>query len=91
MPSKQTLNIRILSCGGMFDLMSEQEATFLNSSLGLFRNVQDLGRAVPRANASRNRALLAPSRGRNAERHQTDGPGDVRTGIDDHRLTIPQR
>ena len=40
----------------MLDLMSEQEATFLNSSLGLFRNVQDLGRAVPRANASMVRA-----------------------------------
>jgi hypothetical protein len=40
----------------MFDLMSEQEANFLNSSLGLFRNVEDLGRAHPRANASMVRA-----------------------------------
>jgi hypothetical protein len=56
MVSKQTLNVRVLSCGGMFDLMSEQEANFLNSSLGLFRNVQDFGRATPRANASMVRA-----------------------------------
>jgi len=54
--AKQTLNIKILSCGGMVDLMSEQEATFLNSSLGLFRNVQEQGRATPRANASMVRA-----------------------------------
>ncbi|MBK6870744.1 MAG: hypothetical protein IPG94_04910 [Kineosporiaceae bacterium] len=59
MPAKQTLNIKILSCGGMFDLMSEQEASFLNSSLVLFRNVQDLGRARPRANASMIRAYRA--------------------------------
>jgi hypothetical protein len=56
MTSKQTLNIKIISCGGMFDLMSEQEASFLHGSLGLFRNVKDLGRAVPRANASMVRA-----------------------------------
>ena len=32
--------------------MSEQEAIFLTSSLGLFRNVKDFGRATPRANTS---------------------------------------
>ncbi len=37
-------------------MMSEQEATFLMHSLGLFRNVKDVGRAVPRANASLTRA-----------------------------------
>ena len=52
----QTLEVHVLSCGGMFDLMSEQEATFLVHSLGLFRNVKDLGRAVPRANTSLTRA-----------------------------------
>jgi hypothetical protein len=54
--SKHTLRVRILSCGGTQDLMSEQEAVFLNSSLGLFRNVRDIGRATPRAQASMVRA-----------------------------------
>jgi len=40
----------------MSDLMSEQEAVFLNSALPLFRNVVDLGRAAPRANPSMVRA-----------------------------------
>src|SRR4051794_31724205 len=48
----QVLEIRVLSCGGMLDLMSEQEAAFLVSSLGLFRNVRHVGRATPRANVS---------------------------------------
>ena len=46
----------MLTCGGMFDQMSEGEATFLVSALGLFRNVQDQGRAVPRANVNLVRA-----------------------------------
>jgi len=57
--SKQTLEIRILSCGGMFDLMSEMEALFLVNSLGLYRNQTDWGRAVPRANASLVRAYTS--------------------------------
>lgn len=52
MPSKQTLSINVMSCGAMLDLMSEQEANFLNTSLSLFRNVQELGRSLPRANVS---------------------------------------
>ena len=40
----------------MTDQMSEQEAVFLNGSLPLFRNVQDRGRATPRANTSLVRA-----------------------------------
>lgn len=40
----------------MLDLMSEQEANFLNTSLSLFRNVQELGRSLPRANVSLTRA-----------------------------------
>jgi hypothetical protein len=40
----------------MLDYMSEQEASFLVSSLGLFRNVKDLGRALPRANVNLTRA-----------------------------------
>lgn len=54
--AKHTLRVQILSCGGTQDLMSEQEAMFLNSSLGLFRNVRDIGRATPRAQASMVRA-----------------------------------
>jgi len=50
MPARQTLEITILSCGGMSDLMSEQEAVFLNAAMPLFRNVIDFGRARPRAN-----------------------------------------
>jgi len=55
-PSKQTLDIKIISCGGMIDLMSEMEASFLVNSLGLFRNRQAHGRATPRANVSLVRA-----------------------------------
>lgn len=50
-PALQTLEITVLNCGGMWDIMSEQEASFLNTSLPLFRNVQDIGRALPRANS----------------------------------------
>src|SRR4051812_38204148 len=59
MPSVQVLKIRVLSCGGLRDLMSEMEASFLVSSLGLFRNVQDLGKAKPRANVNLVRAYTA--------------------------------
>jgi hypothetical protein len=59
MPSTQVLEIKIVNCGGMIDLMSEQEAAFLISSLGLFRNVVDHGRATPRANVSLVRAYTA--------------------------------
>jgi hypothetical protein len=55
-PSKQVLDIKILSCGGMIDLMSEMEAAFLVNSLGLFRNRAAHGRATPRANVSLVRA-----------------------------------
>jgi hypothetical protein len=47
--AKQTLNVRIVSCGGTQDLMSELEATFLASCLGLFRTQMEMGRATPRA------------------------------------------
>lgn len=57
MSAQQTLAVTILSCGGMADLMSEQEAVFLNSALPLFRNVVELGRATPRANPSMVRAF----------------------------------
>lgn len=59
MPSKQVLEIKVVSCGGMIDLMSEQEAAFLVSSLGLFRNVPNHGRATPRANVSFVRAYTS--------------------------------
>lgn len=59
MNAKQTLDVTVLSCGGMRDLMSEQEANFLNSALALFRNVQDYGNATPRANVSMIRAYKA--------------------------------
>lgn len=52
MASKQVLNVHVLSCGAMSDLMSDQEALFLRTSLGLFRNVVEHGRATPRANVS---------------------------------------
>jgi hypothetical protein len=55
-PSKQVLEIKVLTCGGMIDQMSEQEASFLVSSLGLFRNVVHHGRATPRANVNLVRA-----------------------------------
>jgi hypothetical protein len=56
MGATQVLEIKIVSCGGMVDLMSEQEGSFLMNSLGLFRNVADMGRSTPRANASLIRA-----------------------------------
>jgi hypothetical protein len=56
MPAKQTLDVTILSLGGMRDIMSEMEATFLNSALALFRNVEEYARAEPRANVSMVRA-----------------------------------
>jgi hypothetical protein len=63
--------IKVISCGGMFDLMSEQEASFLVSALGLFRNVQDVGRALPRANVSLVRAYTQRDflRGLNDDAH----------------------
>ena len=54
--NRQVLDINIVNCGGLRDLMSEMEASFLVSALGLFRNVQDLGRAKPRANVNLTRA-----------------------------------
>lgn len=65
MASKQTLQITILSCGGMSDLMSEQEANFLNSALGLFRNVPSYGRGTPRAQPVMVR-VYRPSEAKNA-------------------------
>jgi hypothetical protein len=59
MPSVQVLKIKVLNCGGMMDLMSEQEASFLVNSLGLFRNQERLGRATPRANVNLVRAYNA--------------------------------
>lgn len=56
MSSTQVLNIKIINCGGLRDLMGEMEASFLVSALGLFRNVQDIGRATPRANVNLTRA-----------------------------------
>ena len=43
----------------MFDLMSEQEASFLVTSLGLFRNRQGPGRGTPRVNVNLIRAYTA--------------------------------
>lgn len=59
MPSSQVLNVKVLSCGGLRDLMSEMEASFLVSALGLFRNVEDFGKAKPRANVNFARAYTA--------------------------------
>lgn len=59
MPSRQVLDIKILSCGGMFDLMSELEAAFLVNSLGLFRNIVGPGRATPRGNVNLVRAYTS--------------------------------
>jgi hypothetical protein len=53
------LKIKVLNCGGMIDLMSEQEASFLVNSLGLFRNQEKMGRATPRANVNLVRAYNA--------------------------------
>lgn len=55
-PATHVLKIKIVNCGGLRDLMSEMEASFLVSALGLFRNVQDIGRATPRANVNLIRA-----------------------------------
>ena len=59
MASTQLLKINIVNCGGMRDIMSEQESLFLQQALPLFRNVQDQGRATPRANASMTRVYNA--------------------------------
>ena len=52
----QILDIRVVNCGGLRDLMSEMESSFLVSALGLFRNREDLGRGYPRANVNLVRA-----------------------------------
>jgi hypothetical protein len=52
----QTLDIKVISCGGLRDLMCEMEAAFLVSSLALFRNRPDLGRGYPRAKVNLVRA-----------------------------------
>jgi hypothetical protein len=57
--AKQTLDIRIINCGGMSDLMSELESSFLVDALGLFRNRPDLGRGTPRAKVNLVRAYKA--------------------------------
>ena len=51
--------------------MSEQEASFLVSSLGLFRNVQGHGRSLPRANVNLTRAYTQSDflRGANGNEH----------------------
>lgn len=59
MAGSQVLDIRVINCGGLRDLMSEMEASFLVSALGLFRNHQDLGRGYPRANVNLTRAYRA--------------------------------
>lgn len=59
MAAKQVLNIRILNCGGLRDLMSELESQFLMNSLGLYRNAQDFVRGKPRANVNLVRAYDA--------------------------------
>jgi hypothetical protein len=52
MTAAQVLDIRVINCGGMRDLMNEMESSFLVSALGLFRNQQDFGRGKPRANVN---------------------------------------
>lgn len=59
MSSTQVLKVKVLSCGGLRDLMSEMEASFLVSALGLFRNQHDFGKAKPRANVNFVRAYTA--------------------------------
>lgn len=59
MAAKQVLDIKVLNCGGLRDLMSEMESSFLVSALGLFRNRQDLGRGTPRATVNLLRAYNA--------------------------------
>lgn len=56
MTAKQVLSIKVLNCGGLRDLMSELEASFLVSALGLFRNRIEFGRGKPRANVDLDRA-----------------------------------
>jgi hypothetical protein len=58
-PSSHVLDIKIINCGGLRDLMSEMESSFLVSALGLFRNVAGLGRGLPRANVNLVRAYDA--------------------------------
>jgi len=55
MTATQLLRINIVNCGGMRDIMSEQESMFLQQALPLFRAVHGQGRATPRANASMTR------------------------------------
>ncbi len=55
----QVLDVKIVNCGGLRDLMSEMESSFLVSALGLFRNHQDLGKGYPRANVNLVRAYKA--------------------------------
>jgi hypothetical protein len=71
MASTQVLEIKVLTCGGMFDLMSELEAAFLVNSLGLFRNVVGPGRATPRANINLIRAYTTKDfyRGLSGDEH----------------------
>lgn len=59
MAASQVLDINVVNCGGMRDLMSEMESSFLVSALGLFRNQQDFGRGKPRANVNLARAYDA--------------------------------
>jgi len=59
MAGSQVLDIKVINCGGLRDLMSEMEASFLVSALGLFRNHEDLGRGYPRANVNLVRAYRA--------------------------------
>jgi hypothetical protein len=58
-PSNHVLDIKIINCGGLRDLMSEMESSFLVSALGLFRNVAGLGKGLPRANVNLVRAYDA--------------------------------
>jgi hypothetical protein len=53
------VEIKIVNCGGLRDLMSEMESSFLVSALGLFRNQQDFGKGMPRANVNLLRAYDA--------------------------------
>ncbi len=57
--AKQILDIRVVNCGGLRDLMSELESSFLVDALGLFRNRQDFGRGTPRAKVNLVRAYKA--------------------------------
>lgn len=57
--ASQVLKVSVINCGGLRDLMSEMEASFLVSALGLFRNHEDLGKGYPRANVNLVRAYRA--------------------------------